>query len=213
MIPHQSVDLLDNWISITIGAVTIFIILYKVIIKITKFIKKYIDQMDINQKDLDGIKTSIIDIINTLSSIKESTLDNKDKLHNVISNLSDVSKEIHIVSSQLSSDRKLSNESIFIADNTGKWTDVNPALCRLFGAEKEEILGYGWIRFIIEKDASKAKLEWQEGFKYNELIYSHYDIKHGYSLENISVEYKAAVIKDPDGKIMYVLGKISKIIT
>jgi PAS domain-containing protein len=44
-------------------------------------------------------------------------------------------------------------EGVFVSDVDGRWTDVNPAGCRMLGYSREELLGRRIVDFLPPEDA------------------------------------------------------------
>lgn len=103
--------------------------------------------------------------------------------------------------------RLLSDSAIFVADEQGRLIDANPAMCRLFGASKNQLLGYGILQFIIPKDRDKARDDLISSVNNDRDVTNHYRIFHGMTEEIVCIEYRMFIFRNSKNEILQIIGK------
>lgn len=58
-------------------------------------------------------------------------------------------------------------QGVFISDESGSNSFLNRAYCRLLGASKDEVMGFGWRNFISHAVIGKYDELWKEAFLHN----------------------------------------------
>lgn len=82
----------------------------------------------------------------------------------------------------------ISPVGIFITDEKGLTTYVNPKWCELSGLSAEEAKGNGWMKALHPDDREKVRQTWEERFSKKEKSYDDYRFVH------------------KDGKVIWVMG-------
>ena len=106
----------------------------------------------------------------------------------------------------------LSKEPMFKNDEHGYCILANNALCQLYGVSQEQMLGLGWLNYIIEEDKERIKEEWINVIETGTEISSYYTIINQVTDEEVPVKYRA-IINKHNGKIISAIGNVEKIAT
>jgi PAS domain S-box-containing protein len=124
-------------------------------------------------------------------------------------------KNIEYIHSMVSGLIRLLHDPFFVCDSEGYCTEANMALCELFGATQEQMMGSGWSNFIVAADRERAWAEWITGVKTGSVdIVGFYKIRHGISRKTIDVTYRATIHHDKTGDVVVVcVGKAKEVIT
>ena len=185
-----------------------------------------------------GLATALIAIIKLYSILKKWHNEAKEKRENlkkaithidtIALNLQEVSKElkpngggsIKDQIKQIAIDVKticverdatflLSKEPMFKNDEHGYCILANNALCQLYGVSQEQLLGLGWLNYIIEEDKERIKEEWVNVIETGTEIASYYTIINQITNEEVPVKYRA-IINKHNGKIISAIGNVEK---
>jgi PAS domain S-box-containing protein len=103
----------------------------------------------------------------------------------------------------------LSKEPMFKSDEHGYCILANNALCQLYGVSQEQLLGLGWLNYIIEEDKERIKEEWVNVIETGTEIASYYTIINQITNEEVPVKYRA-IINKHNGKIISAIGNVEK---
>lgn len=188
-----------------------------------------------------GLATALIAIIKLYSILKRQYDKAKERSENlskaiahidiIALNLQEVSKELKPNGGgsikdqvrQIATDVKticverdatflLSKEPMFKNDERGYCILANNALCQLYGVSQEQMLGLGWLNYIIEEDKERIKEEWINVIETGTEISSYYTIINQVTDEEVPVKYRA-IINKHNGKIISAIGNVEKIAT
>ena len=186
-----------------------------------------------------GLATALIAIIKLYSILKRQYDKAKERSENlskaiahidiIALNLQEVSKELKPNGGgsikdqvrQIATDVKticverdatflLSKEPMFKNDERGYCILANNALCQLYGVSQEQMLGLGWLNYIIEEDKERIKEEWINVIETGTEISSYYTIINQVTDEEVPVKYRA-IINKHNGKIISAIGNVEKI--
>ncbi len=169
--------------------------------------KRKIEKQRKKQRDerIDESAIKIQAIYDEMISAQSGSI--KEQVGQVYDHVKDLDKKINEVIADQLAIRSMSSDAIFECDETGRCVDVNSALCKMFGAQREEMLGYGWGNFICDEDKSRALEEWADGLKTNYRIYSSYHIIHGQTGRKRLIKYHAVIARDSQGAPHKIVGK------
>lgn len=185
-----------------------------------------------------GFATALIAIIKLYSILKKWHNEAKEKRENLnkaISHIEVISFQLQEVSKelkpngggsikdqvkQIATDVKticverdatflLSKEPMFKNDEHGYCILANNALCQLYGVSQEQLLGLGWLNYIIEEDKERIKEEWVNVIETGTEIASYYTIINQITNEEVPVKYRA-IINKHNGKIISAIGNVEK---
>lgn len=188
-----------------------------------------------------GLATALIAIIKLYSILKRQYDKAKERSENlskaiayidiIALNLQEVSKElkpngggsIKDQVKQIATDVKticverdatflLSKEPMFKNDEHGYCILANNALCQLYGVSQEQLLGLGWLNYIIEEDKERIKEEWLNVIETGTEIASYYTIINQVTDEEVPIKYRA-IINKHNGRIISAIGNVEKIAT
>lgn len=106
----------------------------------------------------------------------------------------------------------LSKEPMFKNDEHGYCILANNALCQLYGVSQEQLLGLGWLNYIMEEDKERIKEEWLNVIETGTEISSYYTIINQVTDEEVPVKYRA-IINKHNGRIISAIGNVEKIAT
>lgn len=106
----------------------------------------------------------------------------------------------------------LSKEPMFKNDEHGYCILANNALCQLYGVSQEQLLGLGWLNYIIEEDKERIKEEWLNVIETGTEIASYYTIINQVTDEEVPIKYRA-IINKHNGRIISAIGNVEKIAT
>ena len=186
-----------------------------------------------------GLATALIAIIKLYSILKRQYDKAKERSENlskaiahidiIALNLQEVSKElkpngggsIKDQVKQIATDVKticverdatflLSKEPMFKNDEHGYCILANNALCQLYGVSQEQLLGLGWLNYIIEEDKERIKEEWLNVIETGTEIASYYTIINQVTDEEVPIKYRA-IINKHNGKIISAIGNVEKV--
>ena len=124
--------------------------------------------------------------------------------------LTNMKNSINILRSENRAQLYLSDSPTFINDETGKCVFVNDALCDLFGATKDEMLGFGWSNFLLDEEKKIKTENFARALKTDMNIKDSYHVKNGITGEIILCEYIATVTRDKVGRPISVIGSVKK---
>ena len=188
-----------------------------------------------------GFATALIAIIKLYSILKKWHNEAKEKRENlqkaivhidtIALNLQEVSKElkpngggsIKDQIKQIATDVKticverdatflLSKEPMFKNDDRGYCILANNALCQLYGVSQEQMLGLGWLNYIMEEDKERIKEEWMNVIETGTEISSYYTIINQVTDEEVPVKYRA-IINKHNGEIISAIGNVERVAT
>lgn len=168
-----------------------------------------------------GVWSKIIKPILLESKIKRENLAKAiSHIDTIATNLEDVSKELRPNGGssikdqvkQIALDVKairverdatfhLSKDAMFKSNEKGFCVLANSSLCNIYGTTPEQMLGLGWLNFVIEDDRERIKEEWFTAIESGKEILSHYTVINQITRRKINVRYKAIVNRDNIGVI------------
>jgi PAS domain S-box-containing protein len=125
--------------------------------------------------------------------------------------LSSIKKNLNKIHAEIISYISLSPNPTFLNNEDGSCIAVNEALCNLFGATRDEMLGYGWINFLDDSEKNQKADNWKRGIQKDFSITDRYYITNGKTGERIYCEYVATITRDNEGKIMSIMGIVNRI--
>lgn len=123
--------------------------------------------------------------------------------------LTNIGKDVKVIMGNATASFYLSENPMFKNDKQGNCTAANSALCKIFGATEVDMLGYGWVNFIVKEERDRAYGFWMEQIERAPVISDSYTIKNGDTGALIKVKYKAVVSHDTDGSPLSVIGTCS----
>lgn len=95
----------------------------------------------------------------------------------------------------------LSKDAMFKSNEKGFCVLANSSLCSIYGTTPEQMLGLGWLNFVIEEDKERIKEEWFSAIESGREILSYYTVINQITKSKIEVVYKAIVNRDNIGVI------------
>ena len=188
-----------------------------------KWINKKIDEsirkgntivqvMDIMEENRESLKEQKI----ILNLIKKEVLPNGghggiDQIKNKLNN---IQISINTQDAKMECFNELSPNAIFENNEYGYCISANQALLDMFGAEKkEDILGTGWVNYIVDGEKNQKRLNWENGVKYDKYIKDNYHIIHGKTKQIKHLEYSVTIKRNEDKKIIAIMGSIKELNT
>lgn len=133
-----------------------------------------------------------------------------EKINNIDNTVSHIDSKLKEFIAKDQSELRLSEKATFICSESGLCIDANPALCDLFGATRDQMLGYGWTDYIVKEDRDRAIKHWESAIEKNINIRDDYRIDRGLSGDIIEIYYNAVISRDDSGKIYHILGQVFK---
>ena len=79
--------------------------------------------------------------------------------------------------------------------------------------KKEDILGTGWVNYIVDGEKNQKRLNWENGVKYDKYIKDNYHIIHGKTKQIKHLEYSVTIKRNEDKKIIAIMGSIKELNT
>ncbi len=143
----------------------------------------------------------------------------KDILWQTKDNVGKIQKDITSIKAAQAANFQLSPDCIFECSIDGKCIMVNESLCRLYGADRQLFLGYGWTNFVVDENDEddeavrrEAKVFWVSSVMTDNVINSEYTIRNGYTYEKVRCAYTAYVKRNQEtGEIISIFGIVNKI--
>ncbi len=99
----------------------------------------------------------------------------------------------------------------FVSDSKGACIAVNQALMELFGASREQMLGFGWINFLIDTEKNQKRVNWENAVKYDDFIKDRYHIINGKTQKIIYCEYAANFTRGKMNEVISIMGTVTEI--
>lgn len=124
--------------------------------------------------------------------------------------LSIIKKDIKALGSEMRAFTEFSESPIFINNRDGTCTYVNEAICKLFGAKREEMLGFGWVNFLPDDERYVKSENWLRSIQKDSVINDTYHIINGVTGEKIFCEYTATITRDLKGDPITIVGTVRK---
>ena len=119
-------------------------------------------------------------------------------------------KKVDILTNKQMAMVELNDMCLFENDPHGKCIKANAALCLLFGASQNQMLGYGWLNFI--KDPDHERVLFESAIESDNEITRPYTILYGMDKhKEIEAKYIAHIKRDADGGVINVMGKVIKL--
>jgi PAS domain S-box-containing protein len=104
----------------------------------------------------------------------------------------------------------ISDQCIFKCDEAGMCTFANDSLCELYGATVEEMMGFGWMNFLLHSEREQSEKNWLRAVKSDNVVSFDYTVVNGRTREKVPCMYKAAIKRDADGEVIGILGVVNK---
>lgn len=124
--------------------------------------------------------------------------------------LSVVAKDVKVIKVIQEADMQLNPDARFQCSPDGSCILVNDSLCRMFGASRDELLGMGWLNFVVADQRDDVIETWREALISNLEMSYDYNILHGNTGEKIWVHYKAYIKRNSAGDIISIFGIVNK---
>ena len=119
-----------------------------------------------------------------------------------------IKDSINIMRSELMSSVALSNTPTFINDPTGSCVFVNDALCSIYGANKEQMLGFGWTNFLDDNEKEVKADNWKKGVQYDSIFRDSYHVNNPITKQRFLCEYSANITRDKKGNPISIMGTV-----
>ena len=119
-----------------------------------------------------------------------------------------IKDSINIMRSELMSSVALSNTPTFINDPTGSCVFVNDALCSIYGANKEQMLGFGWTNFLDDNEKEVKADNWKKGVQYDSIFRDSYHVNNPITKQRLLCEYSANITRDKKGNPISIMGTV-----
>lgn len=98
--------------------------------------------------------------------------------------------------------------AVYECDSKGNCTFVNSILARLFGMERSEMLGNGWLKAVDSEDKNRVYQTFLEAI-HNKIPYNaHYTVINQKTGEKIKCFASAEVTRGPAGEIIFIHGTV-----
>lgn len=122
----------------------------------------------------------------------------------------EISRDVKAIRVERDATFLLAKEPMFKNDAKGYCTLANQALCKLYGTNQEQLLGLGWLNYVIEEDRERVKEEWKNIIESGTEITSNYTVKNDQTDQYIPVKYRAIINRDNES-IISAIGYVEKI--
>ena len=167
--------------------------------------------MDWKEKTLDTIIVGFFTLVGSwlIKKIKPFFGGVKN-IKDVPEKLKKIEKDRDILEGTISALIRLSDDAIFVCVADGSCIFVNDALCDLFGAQYNDMMGFGWAHFILKEEREAVHQAWDAGIKYNKMVAGEYTMVNGVTLEKIKCEY-TAVVHRVRGKVVTIFGMVKRV--
>lgn len=98
--------------------------------------------------------------------------------------------------------------AVYECDSNGSCTFVNSILARIFGMERSEMLGNGWLKAIDSEDKTRVYNTFIEAIR-NKIPYnSHYTVVNQKTGEKVKCFASAEVTRGLNGEIIFIHGTV-----
>lgn len=151
------------------------------------------------------VKNSICDLTTNVKTLSEEIKVNggdvtlRDKITNI-------AKDVKVIIGNSEASFYLSETPMFKNDANGYCTAANNALCKLFGATEEDMMGDGWLNFVVTEDRDRAGRYWHTQVQNNNVVIDSYVITPGGKGDKVQVRYKALVNRSFNGEPISMVG-------
>ena len=197
------------------GATAVITGAYKLITPVLmKWISKKIDESFRKGNTIIQIMDIIESNRDALDLIKKEVLPNGGHggIDQIKTKLNNIQRSINIQDSKMECFNELSPNAVFENDENGNCISANQALVDIFGAEKkEDILGSGWVNFIVDGEKQQKGMNWARGILHDKYIKDDYHIIHGKTKTIKHLEYTATIKRNNDGKIITIMGTVKEL--
>ncbi len=120
-----------------------------------------------------------------------------------------IANDVRIIRVERDATFHLSKEPMFKTDEKGYYVSCNSAFCSLMGVPEQEILGLGWLNFIVTEDKERVWEEWENIMESGKEISTYYTIKNPETAELTLIKCRAVVNRNGD-KVVSIIGTIEK---
>lgn len=125
--------------------------------------------------------------------------------------LKELGADVKLIKTVQKANIRLNPDCIFQCDSHSKCIMANDSLCRLFGATKEQMLGFGWASFIKPSEREDAREAWESAVENDNEITYEYTIIHGVTGDEIKCIYTAYIDRNPNtNEVMSIFGIVNK---
>jgi PAS domain S-box-containing protein len=105
----------------------------------------------------------------------------------------------------------LNDQCIFRCNDDGRCIFANQALCDLYGASREDMMGFGWLNFIKQSEREDAKHNWENAIENDNQVNYKYTVISGDTGEEIKCKYTAVIKRNDKFEIISILGIVTRI--
>ena len=196
----------DNWVSIgsVLGgawaAVKAIVWAYRRVNKVATPIKQFVKQHEDNTQKITYIADQLN--FNGGKSVKDVVFKTSDDVEQI-------KGDIKSIGDRQTAMIELNDTAMFENDSEGKCVTANDAICTLFGATKNQMLGFGWLNYI--EDSEEQREIWERAIETDNEISHEYVIINGVTQERIKAKYIAHIKRDDEGNILNITGKVFKL--
>lgn len=120
-----------------------------------------------------------------------------------------IANDVRIIRIERDATFHLAKEPMFKTDEKGYYVSCNSAFCSLMGVPEQEILGLGWLNFIVTEDKERVWEEWENIIESGKEISTYYTIKKPQTMDLIPVKCRAVINRD-SSNIVSIIGTIEK---
>ena len=192
--------IVDNWKDISVFGAGVFAVVKAGIWCVRKY-KKWIAPIRVWVKKVD-------DAIDQLSFNGGGSI--KDMVFNTSETVKKIAVDMTVVRTKQAAIMELNDTALFECDKDGYCIKANVALCDIFDATLNQMVGHGWLQFI--KNADKEAEAWNQAVESDNEISREYVVNPAKNKKiEIPCRYIAHIKRDDNQKVINVTGKVIKL--
>lgn len=132
------------------------------------------------------------------------------RLSKLSSDVDDLKRDYAVLHQTLEAIITVDSEAVFLSNEAGYCVFANDSLCDLFGGDRDEIEGDGWINFIEVNQRSRVRNEYEYAVKSGKHLDSSFVIINKRTEQEINCLYTAMIRRNAEGKIIIIFSIVKK---
>lgn len=199
--------------GVAIIVIVVLLIKYRAkvfgIVSLYESLEKIKDNQEISKKNQESMFAQHKELAAKIEKIASETIPNGSNTIRIVNDaVFDIQKSVKKIETKIDARNEIEKACLFECNELGECISANSALCDLFGTTQDQMLGYGWGKFIHEADVDRVFKNWERALNsHSHEIVDYYRIRSGRDRSIKSVEYKN-VFKYEDDKLIATFGTV-----